>query len=99
MHLKLLRNIGADDLRGFGLVAAGDPVSLKTGLQTYAKERIVEVDEKSAFCEYLLKHGLAEATDEPLSPAPVKAVAKSAAITAPAKAETFHDNPHDKKNK
>ena len=94
MHLKLTRNIGADDLRRFGLIAGGDPEALKTGLANYAKERVVDVAEKTPFCEYLLKQGLAEATDEAVSPAPVKGVAKAAAVTAPAKADTFHDNPH-----
>ena len=99
MHVKLTRNIGADDLRKFGLIAGGDPEALKAGLANYAKDRVVEVAEHTPFHEYLLKQGLAEATDEVLSPAPVKGVAARPAITAPLKPETFADNPHDQLKK
>lgn len=95
MKITLRRNIGTVDLRRFGLLTGSDPAELRKALDIYAKDRTVDVPENVH--EYLLKRGLGEVTDEPLSPAPVKAVAKPAAVkgvTAPTP-ENFGQNPHD----
>jgi hypothetical protein len=92
MKLTLTTNIGSDDLRRFGVLPGGDPEALKKALADYSKGKTV--DAQPPFSDYLLKQGLA--TTEVKE---VKGVAPSPSVKAPAKPETFADNPHDPKHK
>lgn len=89
MKLTLTTNIGSDDLRRFGVLPGGDPEALKKALADHSKGKTV--DAQPPFSDYLLKQGLA--TTE------IKAVSPSPSVKAPAKPETFADNPHDPKHK